>query len=112
MYINCLPVRICAVRALPVRSFPHDEGVVGDSVFIELDTETGRSWQWIAVNLKFKHSGEQLARIRRANLVLKFKHGEVVGGDAEMHAGGGGDRAERIVRHQIDVMRFAPTGDL
>src|SRR5579859_3441906 len=39
-------------------------------------------------------------------------YAEITGGQVELKAGGGGDRTERIVQSNLDVVSLAPPGDL
>src|SRR5918994_4020579 len=110
--MSSLPVGIGAIRTAPAGWCPELEGVVHDGRLVELDAQARGGREGEAAALGLETNGEEVARAVAVVPREILEEGEVGGGAGEVDGGGGGDRPEGVVGHEVDVVGLAPTGDL
>src|SRR5262245_10969410 len=93
------PVREAAVFAVEQRRVAGLKRVRGGGCFIKGDAEAGfRGWQQVAA-LELNLLGEDV-RQDAAGPARQLQDAEVRDSEGKVQAGGGGDRAQRVVRRQ------------
>src|SRR5690606_36963739 len=111
-----LPVGIGAVVTAQVRRLPEPEALLADPLLVDVDAQARRVADDVVGVFERVLAGEVFgvveAVVKLARRGARLEPGEVGNRRREMHGGGGADRPERIVRHEVDVMRLAPAGHL
>src|SRR5215213_1085941 len=97
------PIRIRPVAATPVRRLPFFERVVLGGFLVESHTDSGRGRERELRALQHRHLREKIGRVGLRDPVLVLQIGEVRGRGGPVDRGGSRDRAERVVRHHVDV---------
>ena len=97
-----------------MRCFPEAQALRPYRCFIDLNAETRQVTDRIIGAVEPRLHREEIG-IVEAQLGFRdprFEPREIGHRCGEMHGRGRAHRTKRIVRHQIDIMRFAPAGDL
>src|SRR5262249_19804128 len=106
---TCLPIRVGAITALPLRHRPSVVAIAGDGLLIECDAEARLRRQRKAIAADLRKHGEEVARELRHFLTTVLHLREVVDRGAEVKRRGGADGAKGVVRHHIDIVRLTPS---
>ena len=105
------PIGMAAVRLVEVGHVGQRMGVIGHGVFVELDAQPRPRGQRKGRAVTLQLHGEEIGRTLVDSRV-DLNPGKVVDGKTEMDRRRRADRAQRVVGHDIDIVRFAPATDL